>query len=276
MTGRRLMTIPYYGGKFFHLGFILPLLPQRAGHYVEVFGGSGVVLMNRAPSPIETFNDLDDNVVNFFRVARERPDDLTRMLRFTPYSRVEHELSRKPCGDPLEKARRFVVNAVQSRNGQQISAGWRYCKGAASTSKGMATVCSAFHTAAERIAEIAERMRRVQIENDDAVAIIKRYDTRDTLFYVDPPYVADSRSKPNCYRMEMSDEDHEALAAILLKIEGRAVVSGYDSPLYRRLYADWRIVEDDAKVANASIKRPSRREVCWLNFPPSGNSTGLF
>ena len=81
----------WYGGKLSHLDWLLPLLPTDAHHYVEPFGGSMAVLLNKKPSPMETYNDLDGDLVNFFRVLRNREEELQRKLSLTFYSRQEYE-----------------------------------------------------------------------------------------------------------------------------------------------------------------------------------------
>src|SRR3954451_16398855 len=85
---RKLIAFGCYGGKFSHLEWLLPLLP-KCHHYCEPFAGSAAVLLNRAPSPVETYNDLDGEVVNFFRILRERSKELVQAIQLTPFSREE-------------------------------------------------------------------------------------------------------------------------------------------------------------------------------------------
>lgn len=116
---RRLIAFGWYGGKYSHLDWLLPLLP-RTHHYCEPFGGSAAVLLNREPSPVETYNDLDGEVVNFFRVLREQTEELVKAIALTPFSREEFELAVSPPDEnisDLERARRFYVRARQARTG---------------------------------------------------------------------------------------------------------------------------------------------------------------
>ena len=115
----KMIAFGYYGGKFSHLDFILPLLPTHFTHYCEVFGGSAAVLINRPPAPVETYNDLDGEVVNFFECLRDHGKDLVRLISLTPFSRVElvNALSRATGLTRLERARRFFVRARQTRTG---------------------------------------------------------------------------------------------------------------------------------------------------------------
>ncbi|MDO8637916.1 MAG: DNA adenine methylase, partial [Dehalococcoidia bacterium] len=130
---KRLICFGWYGGKFSHLNWLLPLLP-RTNHYCEVFAGSAAVLLNREPSPVETYNDIDGEVANFFRVLRDNKDELIYAIGLTPFSREEFKLALSNHKDGLadvERARRFFVRARQVRTGlaQTASIGrWANCK----------------------------------------------------------------------------------------------------------------------------------------------------
>jgi hypothetical protein len=104
---KRKIAFGWYGGKFNHLNWLLPLLPYTH-HYCEPFGGSAAVLLNRQPSPVETYNDIDGEVVNFFRVLRDQTDELMKTIALTPFSRKEFALAvSRPAKDlpDLERAR---------------------------------------------------------------------------------------------------------------------------------------------------------------------------
>ncbi len=263
----KLIAFGWYGGKFSHLNWLLPLLPD-CHHYCEPFGGSAAVLLNRAPSPIETYNDIDGEVVNFFRVLRERKDALTEVIGLTPFSREEffHAVN---VGDSaisdLERARLFYVRARQARTGlaQTASLGrWANCK---NTSRaGMSGVISRWLGAIEDLPEIAERLLRVQIENRPAIDLIRLYDDRGTLFYCDPPYVHSTRGDSKAYGFEMTDSEHKALAKTLHRCKGKVAISGYRCDLMDGLYAVWRCLEAPPKNCH-SIKKV-RREALWVNY----------
>ena len=266
---KRLIAFGWYGGKYSHLDFILPNIPPDAAHFCDVFGGSAAVLLNRAPAPVETYNDLDSELVNFFETLCGRQADLQRAIGLTPFSR--EELARACAYErglsKLERARRFFVRARQTRTGlaQASSEGrWAHC--VLTSRAGMAGAVSRWLGSVEGLAEIAQRLQRVQIENAPALEVIARYDTAETVFYLDPPYVHSARGDAAAYGYEMSDGDHAELAAALSSIRGRAVLSGYRTPLYDRLYAGWRRI--DAPVRTAHSVRQPRRESLWLNFPP--------
>jgi DNA adenine methylase len=257
----------WYGGKFSHLGWLLPLLPD-CHHYCEPFGGSAAVLLNRQPSPVETYNDIDGEVVNFFRVLRNQSAKLVRAISLTPFSREEFFLSlsqnRKKQTD-LERARRFFVRARQVRTGlaQTASLGrWANCK---NTSRaGMSGVVSRWPGSVEMLPEIAERLLRVQIENRPALELIELYDDKRTLFYCDPPYPHEARGDSKAYGFEMSDSEHRALATTLREAKGRVAVSGYHCDLMDSLYAGWRCAEAPSKKCHSS--KGSRSEALWMNY----------
>jgi DNA adenine methylase len=182
----RKIAFGWYGGKFSHLEWLLPLLPE-AQHYCEPFGGSAAVLLNRDPAPVETYNDGDGEVVNFFRVLREHKDELIEAIGLTPFSREEFELAISEPQEELtetERARRFFVRARQVRTGlAQTASSGRWANCLLTSRAGMAGAVSRWLGSVEGLSEIAQRLLRVQIEHAPAVEIIQRYDSEFTLFY---------------------------------------------------------------------------------------------
>lgn len=263
----KVIAFGWYGGKFSHSNWPLPLLP-KAQHYCEPFAGSAAVLLNREPSPVETYNDIDGEVVNFFRVLRDQKEALIEAIGLTPFSRAEFELAfSRPEQDisDLERARRFFVLARQVRTGlaQRASAGrWAHCL--LTSRAGMAGAVSRWLGSVEGLSEIVQRLLRVQIENAPAIEVIKRYDSDQTFFYCDPPYPHDSRGDNKAYAYEMSDEGHYKLAEVLLHVRGKVAVSGYHGDLMDKLYKDWQCIEAPIKHCH-SIKKP-RQEVLWVNY----------
>jgi DNA adenine methylase len=265
----RLIAFGWYGGKYNHLQWLLPLLPS-CHHYCEPFGGSAAVLLNRQPSPVETYNDLDGEVVNFFRVLRDNFDELTRMIALTPFSR--EEFHRAIEADPLtlsnvERARLFYVRARQARTGlaQTASLGrWANCK--QTSRSGMSGVISRWLGGVEALPEIAERLIRVQIENRPAIDVIRLYDNPNTLFYCDPPYLHSTRGDDKAYAFEMDENDHMQLARLLRSCKGMIAVSGYRNQLMDELYVGWYRYDAPAKKTH-SVKE-IRQECLWTNYKP--------
>jgi DNA adenine methylase len=266
-TRRRRIAFGWYGGKFSHLDWLLPLLPG-SHHYCEPFSGSAAVLLNRAPSPVETYNDIDGDAVNFFRVLRDREDDLIRVISLTPFSREEfHKAvsgSNQGISD-LERARRFYIRARQARTGlaQTATLGrWANCK---NTSRaGMSGVVSRWLGGVDALQDIAERLLRVQIENRPAVELIKLYDSADTFFYCDPPYLHETRGDSKAYAFEMDLEQHQQLAKVLNKVRGKAAISGYRCEQMDIWFKGWKRFDAPMKQCH-SIKKV-RQECLWMNY----------
>lgn len=264
---RRRIVFGWYGGKFNHLEWLLPLLPQ-AHHYCEPFAGSAAVLLNREPAPVETYNDMDGEVVNFFRVLRDHGAGLQRAIALTPFAREEfhYAITASARGvSKLERARRFFVLARQTRTGLAQSATlgrWANCK---DTSRaGMSGVVSRWLGGVEGLSDIASRLIRVQIENRPALDVIRLYDSATTLFYCDPPYLHDTRGDSAAYGYEMTDSAHVDLSVALHRCQGKVAISGYRNDLMDRLYKGWRRFDAPAKQAH-SIKK-MRFECLWMNY----------
>lgn len=227
--------VSWLGGKSRMVNKLLPLLPPH--HiYVEPFGGGASLLLGKEPSPVEVYNDRDSGLVTFFQVLRD-PDlvgGLIYRCSTTPYSREEYSAclaTWEACEDPVERAYRWFVTSRMSFGGMFGSAWGSVIK---STSRGMAETASSWISAVVRLAVVHQRMMRVQVDNQDFRKVLPRYDTPETLFYLDPPYVPATR-RSGSYRHEMSLADHQELVEILLGLEGMALLSGYDHPVYKPL-----------------------------------------
>ena len=267
---KKRIAFGWYGGKFSHLDWLLPLLPHTT-HFCEPFGGAGSVLINREPSPVETYNDVDEEVTNFFKVLRNNKEELLSQIGLTPFSKSEFEyaiMNSNGKGEHLpdiERARLFYIRARQVRTGlAQTASKGRWANCLKTSRAGMAGAVSRWLGGIESLEYIATRLLRVQIENDDALEVIKRYDSDETLFYCDPPYPHESRGDKNAYLFEMSNEEHIRLANLLNSIEGKVAVSGYDCRLMNDLYKNWNKVTAPTKKA-LSVKS-DRTEVLWTNY----------
>lgn len=265
---RKRIVFGWYGGKFSHLDWLLPLLPD-CHHYCEPYGGSGAVLLNRKPAPVETYNDIDGDVVNFFKVLRDKPTALTKAIALTPFSREEFLEATMTIGaknlKAVERARMFYIRARQARTGlaQRATLGrWANCMN--TSRSGMSGVISRWLGGVEELPEIVERILRVQIENRPAPEIIRIYDSPSTLFYCDPPYLHSTRGDSKAYGFEMDEFEHHVLAEELGNAKGSVAVSGYRCDLMDKLYKGWR--RFDAPLKNChSIKKP-RQECLWMNY----------
>jgi DNA adenine methylase len=250
-------VLKYYGAKFRLAKWIIEHFPAHSS-YVEPFGGGGAVLFQKPASALETYNDLDNDVCNFFRILRARTGALIKQIQLTPWSRNEYErcLDNSPAGN-LENARRLFVRLWMSMmSGTVNTAGeWRrFLDG----KKG--SPAQSFHR--NTLYHAAERLKLVQLENRDALKLIKEFDRPGALFYVDPPYVHSTRTTKKGYAFEMTDEQHEELAETLHGVKAHVVLSGYACELYRKLYEKYSWIRvDKAAKTNGGTKTES----LWLS-----------
>jgi len=246
----------YPGSKWSLAEWIIDHMPPHQT-YLEPFFGSGAVFFNKPPSPLETINDIDGDVVNLFRVIRDRPDELARLVYCTPYSRQEYYDSYDmDVTDELERARRFLVRCWMARGAKTSDrTGWRHIIDHSGPS-----VVKAWNEVPERIGMIAERLKLVQIEHQPALELIRRYRRDDVLIYADPPYPLETRSG-RMYKHEMTDEDHAELLDVLDAHTGPVLLSGYANPLYDERLKHWHREEKQALAEAGQI----RTEVLWIN-----------
>lgn len=252
----------YPGSKKRIASWIIGNMPEHHS-YLEPYFGGGAVLFEKPPSRIETVNDLDGDVVNFFRVIRdpESCQELEHWLTYTPYSRqVYDESFEKEPRSPVEQAGYFAIRSMQSHGFRTSEkTGWKkdvYGREAAYAVKN-------WNELPEALAEMAARLKSVQIENRPALELIRAFDHENVLIYLDPPYVWSTRGRMQ-YRHEMSDPDHEEMLEASLHSRAKIMLSGYDCELYGRYLKDWRKLQMPARAQNSL----PRTETLWLNFEP--------
>ena len=263
--------LPWYGGKFYYAEQIINHFCDHRV-FIEPFGGAGNIILNKLPSEVEIFNDLDGRLVNFFRVLRDKQqfEELIRLCQLTPYSRGEFRdvvLSEEPI-TPVESAWWFFVRCRQSMGGLGMShlteASWAI---SLRTRRGMAEPVSKYLSAIDGLQEIAERFRSVVIEQIEAKQLIRKHDRDDVFFYCDPPYVPETRhgAQAKTYGYEMSYEDHVELLELLKDSKARVALSGYACELYDDALPSWRraTFEGKSHIANSG---QSRTEILWMNW----------
>ena len=255
----------YPGSKWGLAEWIIQHFPVDYEHmvYLEPFAGSAAVFFNKKPGIVETINDLNGDVVNLFRVLRESPEQLMRKLQLTPYSREEYRLSVEPCEDPIEKARRFMVRTTQAI-GAKPDSGWRNHKQA----KVGGTACK-WNGITETLDAAANRLKGntknlVQIENTDAIQLIKKYNFSDVLMYLDPPYVKSTRRTNRLYRHEMDENGQIEMLEAVTKSKAKIILSGYQSDLYDSRLEGWKKDTIQTRTTAADMAT----ETIWMNYTP--------
>lgn len=255
--------IRWIGGKYQLLKTILPLLPEHQT-YVEPFGGGAAVLLNKAPVKNEIYNDLNGDLVNFWRVVRdpEKFKAFEQAVLLTPYSREEHHLCKAHLKNErceIERARCFFLIARSSFSGI-------FGKAFSFSLKSGKNAANSYLASIKRLPQIHERFLGVCIEHLDAERVMERYDTRETLFYCDPPYVHSSRVSPELYTLEMDNAAHQSLIEQLLTLQGKVILSGYESDLYAPLESQgWHKVQCEIACRANAQKDSTRTECVWIS-----------
>lgn len=261
-------ALRYHGGKFRLAPWVLQFFPPHSA-YVEPYAGGASLLLLKPRVPAECLNDRDDRIVDFFRVLRdpEKSAELQRRCSLTPYARAELEWSFQAPADEIDAAHRLVVRSFMGHGSDSACrttrTGFR-----SRLTEGRGLPAAEWSTWPESIAAFRDRLVGVMLENNDALPVIRRMDSPKTLTYCDPPYVHSTRSAlasgsstTNGYRFEMSDTDHEQLAAQLQLAVGMVVISGYPCDLYDRLYSGW----ERHERRHVADRGRMRTEVVWLN-----------
>ncbi|WP_145941613.1 DNA adenine methylase [Corynebacterium glyciniphilum] len=253
---RRSAALRYPGSKWSLASEIVSHFGEHY-HYIEPYFGSGAVFFTKDPSGHELVNDSHGLVVNFFRVLRDRTDDLVFALETTPWSREEYNQSHLVTGDELEDARRFVTRIWQAHASDLAKkTGWKN-RGSRQRAGGMSL---RWAKVPGELQQLAARLKDAEIECRPAIEVIKRFSTADTQIYADPPYLMETRTQ-KMYASEMSVEEHVELLDALIAHPGPVVISGYANHLYDEKLVGWeKILVKPPKVEKAA----ERMEVLWV------------
>ena len=269
-TGKVATPFGYYGSKQRLASQMLRYLPEHHC-WIELFGGSLALTMAKRPAPIEIVNDLDDEIVNVFEQLRNHSDELVRQIALTPYARVEHARSRSPLptDSGLERARKFLVQAMTSINGVVGGHQGGFSVSNTYTREGREARVNRWRRYPERLAAVIDRLKDVRVEHQEAGKLLGQFADRPaTAVYIDPPYLAD---RADGYRVEAQCTDyHTALLKQAIECSCMIMVSGYASTLYKETLGKmgkWQCVKLGAATQGTNGKRYAREEVLWLNPP---------
>lgn len=256
-------ALRYHGGKFRLAPWLIKMFPQHQT-YVEPFGGGAGVLLRKPRSAHEVYNDLDGDVVTYFRVLQDPllREALAVRLAFTPFARAEFDRAYEATDDWVERAARVAVRSWMgygSAGAQKSTTGFRM------SSKDV----KLWSMLPDVIATVGQRFEGVLIDNRPAVQVMLHHDSPETLHYVDPPYLFKTRDRASkhihrYYRHEMTDWEHEQLCSCLLNLKGMVVLSGYENGLYRHALKGWRTRTYET-VGGSNRGSVPRTEVVWLN-----------
>lgn len=264
--------INWYGGKYYMKNTIIDLFPKHK-YYIEGFGGAAHILLHKQSSVIDVYNDIHEGLYLFFKLLRdnETRERLLFAIQMTPYSRQEFYISRDEWEnqvDEIEKARMFYIKTMQSFSG--VGQSWSYSKN--KSRRGMSQAVSKFlGNTDENMINVIEKLRTIQVENLDIIDLINKYDNPDSLFYLDPPYIAETRVSEKVYDNEMSNKKHQELIDKIIDISGKCIISGYDNPLYNKLTdCGWNklnIGEYKNRCGDKESKKTKTKdEFVWVNY----------
>lgn len=253
---RQSAALRYPGSKWSLATEIVGLFGDHY-HYIEPYFGSGAVFFSKPISPHELINDMNSQVVNFFRVLRDQTENFLFALEATPWSREEYDESHLLTGNAVEDARRFVTRIWQAHASDLAKkTGWKN-RGSKQPARGMSV---RWQRVPSELALMAMRLKDAEIENRPALEVMRRFSTRDTLIYADPPYLMETRTQ-KMYAHEMTVDDHLEMLDVLKSHRGPAVISGYENSVYRKQLKGWRkICVKPPKVE----KQADRMEVLWV------------
>jgi DNA adenine methylase len=262
----------YHGGKYLLAPWIITHFPEHRV-YVEPYGGSASVLLQKKRSYAEIYNELDTEVVNLFKVCREQGSELIEALKLTPYGRDEFELSYLPTENSLEQARRTVIRSYMGvGSGLQT---WQRTGFRSNSNRSGTTPAHDWVNYPEALNQIIERLRGVVIENRNGIEVMQTHDGEQTLHYIDPPYVKDTRyrgQKTKVYKHELDNENHFELCNFLQDLKGFVILSGYDNEIYNEILSDWTKVSKKA-YGDGAVERV---ECLWLNPKTTKRTLNLF
>lgn len=248
----------YPGAKWGMAEQIVSMMPSHRS-YLEPFFGSGAVLFNKPPSAIETVNDIDGDIVNFFKVLRDCPTELAEAISLTPYAREVFDDAHENRGtDSFDRAYRF---AIRSRMGHGFKTYQKTGFKIDVYARERSYCVDYWNKMPSMLVQAAERLKYVQIENLPALDLIRKFNYDNVLIYADPPYLLNTRGGKQ-YRYEMNEQDHLDLLAALVKHKGCVMISGYSSEMYDHELRGWYKFKKKSYNQNSD----QRTEVLWCNF----------
>lgn len=263
-NSKKLIAFNYFGGKFQMVQKLYDHFPDHH-HFIDLFCGSMVITLNKPPSKIDTANDINGEVVNFFKVLREHSEELLSLLYLTPVSRQEYNESwdLNACSD-IERARRFYTRVRQSFFGlgaQRGNKGWHLTR--KNSRSHFAEVVSKWLNGMEKLFPVIDRLKCIQIENRDFRELVPLVDDKEAFFYCDPPYHLESRNSNHDYMFDFTNKDHDELSDLLHGVKGKIMISGYECPSMVKLYKRWTMV----RLGDFhTISGKKGKECIWMNY----------
>lgn len=256
---------PWYGSKIQKQSFIQPKLKDTK-RFVVPFGGSGAIMLNREPSGLEIFNDIHSGVINFFKVLRDREEELIERLERTPYhEEVFYKCQEKLNNDSIsnmDKAIAFFVSTAMAYNAGSSS----FAYSTKEIRRDRSQHTSRYQTKINNLEQVAKRLHRIQFMNRDASEVIAKFEKEDTLQYWDPPYPANVRNGTGSYAFEMSEQDHIEILNLAINSSAYIAISSYANELYDNKLENWFRYDGREKGTGATNNGSKRVECLYTNY----------
>lgn len=258
--------VKIHGGKRYLFKWIIDKFPKGYAEmrYVEPCGGAASVLLNKVRSVSEIYNDLDPGLFNLVYCLKNHPAEVIEQCRAIPYTEEMFKAAKSnkavvgigPAVDEMVKRR-------MSRGGLGTHFGWSNRKRG-----GKPGDVNAWETfTGHFLPLICERLKDVEVSNQNVCELLPAVDGPDLFTYIDPPYLPSTRTAKSAYNVEMTEAEHMRLAGVVMGLKGKVLVSGYYSPLYLKLYKGWKMhVREVANHSSQSKKKERRLECMWANF----------
>jgi DNA adenine methylase len=259
-----------HGGKFYLCDFIISHFPENHEKltYCEPMCAGASVFLNKTPSEEEVINDIDAGLISVYKSLRDEPTEFIDRLNKIKYNEKTFKTAlaraEEPFDDYIEQAVNEYMLRRMSRGGMKKAFAWSdRLRG------GQPGDVNAWETMLEELPRIAERVKKTVILNKSVFEVFKIWDEEDTLMYLDPPYLHETRSDgaTNAYEHEMSVEDHINLLTLAKGARSKVIISGYSSPLYNRNLKGWKVKKKNVANHSGQSKTKERRTEClWMNY----------
>ena len=254
--------ITYYGGKQTLLKYLLPLIPQHT-LYCEPFFGGGAVFFAKPKSDVEVINDINGEVINFFKVIKTKFPELQKEIQSTLHSRELYKKAMEIYNNPKNYSdvkRAWALWTATNQGFAGMIGSWGFGKDD-SKEAALANKRDAFTKAYEN------RLTRVQVENNSAIKVINRCDDKETFIYADPPYIGSDQGHYKGY----SENDYRELLNALSKVKGKFLLSSYPSKILTSFINKykWKVQKVTKSVAVTKHTDKVKTEMIVMNYDPA-------
>jgi DNA adenine methylase len=273
----------YMGGKGNHKTKINKFIP-RTNVYVEPYAGAANLFLYRNPVKTEILNELNSDIINLYRILRDDYQKMEKIINQTFYSRKEFAKCLKwfwneeLYNNELERFWAFYIMFNQGFGGMYCKSEGDWGRAVLASTKNMAEVSSKWTAHQNLFEKWHQRLNNTYLYNQDALEVIRKYDSPNTVFYLDPPYVESTR-KSEKYKHEMTNNHHQELINLILQVEGSVTLSGYNNEIYKQLEdCNWKrfdfatsssmagkIKGSKLQGKGSATKHAARTESIWIN-----------